>query len=58
MAGVLNLSKADLERLKTAYRRAVDAGETQFTFDGHELVVSYAKYLIEYVEGQLKRKKR
>lgn len=58
MAGVLRLSKADLERLKTAYRSAVDAGETQFTFDGHELVVSYAKYLIEYVEGQLKRKKR
>jgi len=42
-------------RLKAAYRKACDAGETQFTFDGHELLVAYAKYLIQYLEGKFSR---
>lgn len=50
----MRFSKADLKRLKVAYKQAVDAGQDQFTFDGHEFVVGYAKYLIEYLEGALK----
>lgn len=37
-------------KLKRTYRKAVDENKTQFTFEGHELLVSYAKYLIEYLE--------
>lgn len=37
------------KRLKARYKQAVDAGETAFTFDGHELLTAYAKYLLEYL---------
>ena len=47
-----------LKRFKTAYKAACetpgDASDV-FTFEGHEFVIGYAKYLIEYLEGQLYR---
>jgi len=48
-----------LERFKTTYNHVKASGETigyapdSFTFEGHEFVPGYAKYLIEYLEGQL-----
>jgi|HubBroStandDraft_4_1064222.scaffolds.fasta_scaffold419159_2 hypothetical protein len=42
-----------LARFKAAYRIAVDAKVDTFRFDDKEFVVSYAKYLIEYLDGQL-----
>lgn len=35
--------------LKRAYKKAVDGKKESFVIDGHELLVSYAKYLIEYL---------
>jgi len=40
-----------LEQFKAAYQFAVKYEADIFTFDGNEFVVSYAKYLIEYLES-------
>lgn len=42
-----------LERFKQAYDVARVAAKDTFMFDGNEFVVSYAKYLIEYLETKL-----
>lgn len=39
--------------LRRAYEQAVADGRTQFTWDGHELLTSYAYYLLEYVSSTL-----
>lgn len=36
--------------LKKAYKKAVKLGQESFHFDSQEMLVSYAKYLIEYLE--------
>ena len=46
----MDLTLEDLEELKMAYNKAVESGETQFVFKENNLLVSYAKYLIEYLE--------
>jgi hypothetical protein len=43
-----------LERIKKDYQRHVQAGTTEFTFDGRLFATAYVKYLIEYLEGKLK----
>ncbi len=43
-----------LKRFKKAYEEAAAANRAVFDFDGHQFVVQYARYLIEYLEGQLK----
>jgi len=39
------------EEFEAAYNEAVKNNEKQFTFDGNEVLVTYAKYLIQYLEG-------
>lgn len=41
------------ERLRRHYEQAVKEQKESFTFDGHELLVSYAKYLLEYLDTRL-----
>ena len=36
--------------LKRAYKKAVEDGEEQFTFEGVPLLVTFTKYLLEYLE--------
>jgi HEPN domain-containing protein len=42
-------------RLKKAYENAVKRQQDTFTFEGHEFVQGYAKYLIEYLDAQFQR---
>lgn len=42
-----------LERLKAAYREAVEHKDKSFKFGGKEYLVSYARYLIEYLSAML-----
>lgn len=44
---------ATRERLRKAYQAAVDAKQEVFTFEGHDLVTAYAKYLLEYLDDVL-----
>lgn len=43
-----------LEALEAAYKLAVSKERNEFVFDGDAYLVDYAKYLIEYLKGQLK----
>lgn len=46
----IDFDRAKTRRLRAAYNRAVEAGKEQFTFEGNELLTSYAKYLLEYLD--------
>ena len=52
MSEAIVFDKAKLEALRVAYLAAVEAKEEIFTFEGHELLTAYAKYLIEYLAGK------
>ena len=39
------------QRLKNEYNKSVQNNLEVFTFDGHELLTDYAKYLIEYLSS-------
>jgi hypothetical protein len=39
--------------LRKAYEAALAAGKDVFQFEGHDILVSYAKYLLEYLDGML-----
>lgn len=41
-----------LAELKKAYSKAKEKGQNSFVFDDVELLVDYAKYLIQYLEMQ------
>lgn len=45
---------AKLRALKRLYNAAAKKGYDQFTFNGRTLLVTYARYLIEYLETQFK----
>lgn len=46
--------KEKTEELRVAYDTAVADDAEQFLFHGHVLLVSYAKYLLQYLEGRFK----
>ena len=50
---MLSFDRPRLERLKRAYNEALEAGKDTFWFDEREVLVTYAKYLIEYLETKV-----
>lgn len=52
MSGDIEFDYAKYQRLRKAYDTAVAEYKDQFTFEGHELVTAYAKYLLEYLGNQ------
>ena len=50
----MTFTKEKLSELKNQYNVAIENNLEVFIFDGSELLVSYAKYLIQYLETQLK----
>lgn len=53
---VINWTPEKLKRFKAAHLRAGQELGPQgvFTFEGHEFLVSYAKYLIEFLDEKFK----
>jgi len=49
MAGTISFDLPTYQRLRKEYQRSVDNNVEVFVFEGHELLTSYAKYLIEYL---------
>lgn len=43
------------DELRKAYDEAVLAGKVQFLFDGRTMLVSYTKYLLEFLDGVFPR---
>lgn len=37
-------------RFKAAHAKATEEGKDSFVFEGHEFLVEYAKYMIQYME--------
>lgn len=50
MKDIVTIDKVEYERLKEEYEKALALGKDIFVFDKQVLLVSYAKYLIEYLE--------
>lgn len=48
---VVEFTETSFERFKKAYEDASSEGKEQFTFEGNDVLVSYAKYVIQYVES-------
>lgn len=42
-------------RFKAQYLKAVSNHQTQFTFDGHEFLTEYAKYLLQYLKPKFEK---
>ncbi len=47
----MELTPQKVDRLEKRYAQAVENNEEQFTFDGHEFLTEYAKYLLQYLKG-------
>jgi hypothetical protein len=50
----ITFTRAKLKELKLAYNWALAQGHQQFEFEGQQILVSYAKYLIQYLELKFK----
>lgn len=50
-AETVSVTLDDLVELRCSYSRAVKNGMDTFKFKGHDVLVAYAKYLIEYLES-------
>lgn len=50
-----SFDKDDFIRLKDEYEKALALQKEQFVFDKQVLLVSYAKYLIEYLESKFNK---
>jgi hypothetical protein len=51
--GKVEFDRPKLDRLRAAIKAAEAAGVDTFAFDGHDYLVSYARYLVEYLESRL-----
>jgi hypothetical protein len=51
---IVEFTEESFKRFKKAYEDASSEGKEQFTFEGNDVLVSYAKYLIQYVESNHK----
>ena len=50
-------TKESYLELKRQYENAVSEGSEQFTFQGVELLTTFAKYLLEFLENRFESKK-
>jgi hypothetical protein len=50
------ISLNELDKLKEAYSKAVENEDLLFTFDGEQILTTFAKYLIEHLENVKKEK--
>jgi hypothetical protein len=50
MEAQLGISLEDLKPIKRLYNKAVKEEKTEFKYKDQTLLVSYAKYLIQYLE--------
>lgn len=48
----INFTPDKLTKLRKQYLEAIQNGQESFLFEGHEMLVCYAKYLIEYLDMQ------
>ena len=47
----IEISDKNLKKLKRLRDKAIDDGRESFKFDGDEVLVTYAEYMIEHMEN-------
>lgn len=47
----IEFTEDNFVKFKEEYNKAVEREATSFSFEGNEFLVSYAKYLIEYLSS-------
>lgn len=47
----IRFTQESFNRFKIAHNTCIELGDETFTFDGHEFLLGYADYLIEYLES-------
>ena len=52
------VNEENISSFMDAYNKAVEENQVYFTFEGQDVLVKYAKYLIEYVEEHYKLKSK
>lgn len=52
MTNTISFDKETAKAFQREYKYALAAGDDQFTFQGHDVLVSYAKYLCEHLTNQ------
>lgn len=52
MTNTINFTRETASEFRAAYKKAVAENQDQFVFRGHDVLVSYAKYLCEYLTTQ------
>lgn len=55
---MITWTRPKLERFKVEYAKHKDTPEGVFVFEGNEFVVAYARYLIEYLEYNIKERSK
>ena len=55
MSNYIKMDKIDFHVLKNLYEKALSKGEDQFNFRGSPVLVTYAKYLIQYLEKEFEK---
>ncbi len=53
---IINWTPVKFKKLRTAYDKALNNNVKIFTFEGHEFVTAYAKYLIEHLTNKFNDK--
>ena len=51
---IVTYNQKDLEKIKILYNEALEKKAESFEYNGNKYLVGYAKYLIEYLEGNFK----
>lgn len=52
----ISFDLAAYRRFRKSYEKAVKENKTEFEFEGRDFLVSYAKYVLEYLETKYKTK--
>lgn len=52
MSNTISFNQKSFKNFKSEYNSAVKNGVEIFTFEGHEFLTSYAKYMIEYLKSK------
>lgn len=58
MENRIEFDKETYLSLKKEYGKAVEEGRETFSLDGHVLLTSYAKYMIEYLSPRFEKAKK
>lgn len=58
MTNKITFTRENLISLTMAYLKAVEDGREQFTWEGHTLLVEYAKHLIAYLTNRFYKERK